>query len=130
MKKVLGLLAICLLGVGMASAQTGGATGLVVDEAGAAVENARVSLQNETGCVANVFTNADGLYLFEEVPIGIYTVKAGLPQVGCAEIEGIEILEDEMTQVPDLVLVCAGGGGGGGHHGPKYYHRLHYGGGE
>lgn len=131
MKKVLCLLAIGLLSAGVAVAQTGGVTGAVVDETGAAVENARVSLQNETGCVGFVLTDADGVYLFEEVPVGIYTVKAGLPQVGNASIDDIEVVEGLVTQVPDLVLVCGGGGGGGqGPHGPKYYHRFRYQGGE
>ncbi len=129
MKKLLGTLAICLLTAGMAAAQTGSVTGLVVDDMGAPVEGARVSLHADGMCVAHMFTGADGTYLFEDVAVGIYTVKAGLKQVGNASIEGIEVLEGEVTQVPDLVLAGTGGGGSGPH-GPKYKHQNQYGGGE
>jgi hypothetical protein len=113
MKKVLCLLAIGLMTAGMASAQTGSVAGLVIDGESMPVEGARVSLHAETSCVAYVFTGPDGQYLFEDVPVGIYTVKAGMPHVGNATIEGIEVLDGQTTQVPDLMLECGGGGGNG-----------------
>ena len=128
MKRILGLLAICLMAAGMASAQTGAVTGTVTDDLGAAVEGARVSLHAGGRCVAHVFTGADGVYLLEDVPVGIYTVKAGKPQVGNASIDGVEVIEGETTTV-DLILGCSGGGGTGPH-GPKYRHQSQQGGGE
>ena len=122
MKKVLCLLAIGLMGAGMASAQTGSVAGMVIDGEALPVEGARVSLHAETSCVAYVFTGPDGLYLFEEVPVGIYTVKAGKPHVGNASIEGIEVLDGQTTLVPDLTLEC-GGGGGNGPYTYKYQHQ-------
>jgi hypothetical protein len=135
MKRILGLLAICMMAAGVAGAQTGSVTGLVVDEMGAAVEGARVSLHADGQCVGYVFTGADGAYLLEDVAAGVYTIKAGKPQVGNATLEDIEVLEGEITQVPDLVLSCSGGsgsgsGGGSGPHGPKFKHQNQYGGGE
>ncbi len=114
MRKLLGLLAVCLMASGIAAAQTGSVTGMVVDGQGAAIEGARVALQAEGQCVAQVFTGADGVYLFDDVAVGIYTVKASKMQVGCASIEDVEVLEGQVTQVPDLVLGCGGGSGGGG----------------
>ena len=129
MKKLLGTLAICLLTAGMAAAQTGSVTGLVVDELGAPIEGARVSLHADGICVAHMFSDADGTYLFEDVAVGIYTVKAGLKQVGNASIEGIEVFDGQLTTVDPLVLAGTGGGGSGPH-GPKYKHQNQYGGGE
>ena len=131
MKKMLGLLAICLLAAGAASAQTAIVNGTVTDDLGTVVENARVSLHMDGECVAHVFTNPDGFYEFLEVAAGTYTVKAGKQQVGMAMVEGV-VVEEGATVTVDLVLGCGGGGGGGGHHqhGPKYQHQSQYGGGK
>jgi len=128
MKKLLGTLAICLLTAGMAAAQTGSVTGRVVDETLTPVEGARVSLHADGICVAHMFSDADGAYLFEDVALGIYTLKAGLKQVGTASIEDFEVFEGP-NPAPDLVLAGIGGGGSGPH-GPKYKHQNQYGGGE
>lgn len=131
MKKILALLTVGLLSAGVAAAQVGSVTGLVVDGLGEPVEGARVSLHNETGCAGYVLTGPDGAYLFEEVAVGVYTVRAGKPQVGSATIEGVEVLEGELTTVDPLVLECSGPGGGSGpQHGPQYQNQKRFGGGS
>lgn len=131
MKKMLGLLAICLLAAGAASAQTAIVNGTVTDDQGAFVEGARVSLHMDGQCIAHVFTNADGFYEFTEVAAGTYDVKAGKPHVGNATAEDV-VVDEGATVTVDLVLGCAGPQGPGGPHGPKYQHEQQnrYGGGE
>ncbi len=81
------LLALALLpaGVGILGAQTsltnGNVTGTVTDPTGAAVPGATVTLTDEsTHSVLTTTTNTSGLYLFQNVNIGTYTLsveKAG-----------------------------------------------------
>ncbi len=133
MKRFLGLATVSLmLCLGVAAAQTGTVTGVVLDGEGLPVEEARVSLHQDGACLGYVYTGTDGAYVFEEVEVGVYTVRAGKPQVGSAYIEGIEVLEGETTVVPDLVLECGGGGSGGNQHQHKnqYKHQNQYSGGE
>ncbi len=122
MKKMLGLLTICLLAAGAASAQTAIVNGTVTDDQGAVVENARVSLHLEGQCVAHVFTNADGFYEFTEVAAGTYDVKAGKPRVGTATVEDV-VVDEGATVTVDLVLGGTGPQGPSGPHGPKYQHQ-------
>jgi len=130
MKRVLCFIAIGLMSVGMASAQTGWVYGTVVDGEGLPVEGARVSLRAEGICMAYVETNGDGEYEFIDVEVGLYTVRAGLQHVGNAVSEEFEVLEGEGTEVPELVLEC-GGGQGGNQHQRKFQHQQqHQGGGE
>jgi hypothetical protein len=113
------------MAAGVASAQTGSVTGMVIDGQGAAIEGARVALQVDGHCVTHVLTGADGVYLFEDVAAGVYTVKANKMQVGCATSEEFTLDPGQAITLPDLVLGCGGGGGGGGggHHGGKEQHQ-------
>jgi len=67
------------LSAGVAFAQVASSTlsGVVVDESGAAAPGVAVSAREEsTGFVRNTFTGAEGAYVIEELPPGIYTVTA------------------------------------------------------
>lgn len=115
MKKALVLLSLsmALMGASAAYAQTGGITGIVVDADGVAVEGARVSIWLDDACQTHVFTDASGAFTFEDVAVGLYTLKAGKPKVGNATVEDVEVLEGEVTDVGTITLI------GGGPHGPQ-----------
>lgn len=74
---VLGL----LFSVTITSAQTfrGGIQGTVLDQAGAAVPGATITVTSpDTGLSRNVQTDANGNYFFSELPLGQYDVAAAL----------------------------------------------------
>ncbi|MBU1699571.1 MAG: carboxypeptidase-like regulatory domain-containing protein [Candidatus Eisenbacteria bacterium] len=105
MRKVLFALGMIALLAGGAWAQTGAVTGLVVDGNGDAVEGARVSLWQDGVCVAYVLTEASGVFNLIDIPEGIYNLKAGMKRVGQALIEGVEILDGQITDVGTVTLV-------------------------
>lgn len=118
------LLALALLTsliAGAASAQVGGITGLVVDCNGAVVEGARVSLWQDGRCVGFVLTGADGIFLMEDIAVGLYGLKAAKPQVGQVTVDGVEVLEGQITDVGTLAL--AGQGPHPPNGGGKYQHQ-------
>jgi hypothetical protein len=83
--KVLGLVAIVALvliaaPVGFGQAIDGNLVGMVVDPSDATVPNATLELENtETGIKHTTTTGTDGLYRFNNIPVGSYTltVRAG-----------------------------------------------------
>ncbi len=67
---------------GLVSAQTSNATlqGSVRDSGGGVMPGVTVKLQSpSTGLQRDVVTNASGVYVFNFLPAGVYTVTAGLP---------------------------------------------------
>lgn len=121
MKRFLSIAAVLfLISAGAALAQTGGVTGIVVDQDGNPVEGARVSLWLEDTCQGHIATDAAGVFLFEDVPIGTYTLKAGKPKVGKAVLEGVVVIEGQVTEVGTLTLVGSGPNGPNGSNKYKY----------
>ena len=102
-------LCVALIGsillAGAAVAQTGGITGTVVDVQGNPVADARVSLWVGDDCSGRVMTDANGAYEFTDVPVGIYRIHAGKPRVGQGNLENVEVLPGEVTELPTIVLV-------------------------
>ncbi|OIV35358.1 hypothetical protein BIV57_22190 [Mangrovactinospora gilvigrisea] len=73
--------------------------GIVRTRSGRPVEDARVTLMNAGGDVlASMITGADGLYRFEDLPPGDYTlVAAGYPPVATALDLAADELEHDLT---------------------------------
>src|SRR5213593_4742826 len=72
------VLALALMMPGVAHAQrfTGELNGTVVDQSGAVVPGANVTLTNEASRdQRRTVTNADGFFAFAAVPAGTYTVR-------------------------------------------------------
>lgn len=110
------LLALALLGslvTGAALAQVGGIAGVVMDGSGVVVEGARVSLWQDDRCVGYVLTGADGIFLMEDVAVGLYSVKAAKPRVGQVTVDIVAVTEGQITDLGTLTLV------GGGPHPPN-----------
>jgi hypothetical protein len=75
------LLALCVAPAAFAQSDTGSVRGAVMDEKGAAVANADVTITNaDTGYSRSVKTDAIGNYVFQSVPIGRYTLMVAATQ--------------------------------------------------
>ncbi len=74
------LIAVCAVGTLHAQEDRGRITGLVADPSGAVVPNATVTLRSEgTGVTVVKHTDAAGIYLFEFINPGLYTVDVQAP---------------------------------------------------
>ena len=114
MKRISSIAVLLLLMAGAALAQTGGVTGLVVDQENNPVEGARVSLWLDNACTGYVFTDAAGMFNMEDVAVGTYILKAGKPRVGKAILEGVEVIDGQITDVGLITLVGTGPNGPNG----------------
>ncbi len=88
------LVAIILVGTGVAVAQTGDAEieGAVMDATGASVPNAQVTLTNtETGVARTLATSTDGRYRFSPVPPGTYNIAVKAASFAPETIEHLNI---------------------------------------
>src|SRR5262245_5485709 len=126
-------IAVCtLLLVSMAaaaSAQRISATirGTVTDATGAVVPGANVTVKGEgTGFTRTTVTNSAGLYSFAELPVGTYTVEAGLSGFKSAVVKGVvlnvadvraldvklepgTVTENVTVEVPAVAVQTVGG---------------------
>jgi len=89
-----------------AQVSTGGIRGFVRDESRAVVPGATVEAQSPSriGGAATTVTDSQGLYRFEGLPVGIYTVTFGLTGFATVKREGIRVeagrtieLEQQLT---------------------------------
>ncbi len=102
-------LAMMLAATGSAAQSTGGRIrGTVSDASGGTVVGAKVALVNEaTNVSREAVTNANGEYLFLEVPVGTYSVQ--LQQTGFKKFlrKGVELHLNDVLNV-DIVLQVGG----------------------
>jgi Carboxypeptidase regulatory-like domain len=73
--------AIVLLSSAAAECQTASLRGQVLDESGAVVPKATVTLTDSAGLVRTTDASRDGSYSFAELPPGKYTVRASAPKL-------------------------------------------------
>ena len=95
-------------------------TGRVTDEQAAIIPNARIQITAvETGAVYTVLTNADGIYTIPNLPIGAYTLQAGVSGFQTYVQTGIGLRVGDNVQinitmkvggVAERVEVAAGAG--------------------
>jgi hypothetical protein len=105
------VLAIVLAVPRIAYAQrfTGELSGTVVDESGAAVPGASVTLTNEaSGDQRRSVTNADGFFAFAAVPAGTYTVGIELQGFNKSEIKSIVLRGGDSRSLRTIRLAVAG----------------------
>ena len=68
--------------------------GTVADPSGAAIPAAKVSAtQRAMGVKFETVTNSAGAYVFEDLPLGVYTLEFSAPSFRALRVEGIEIHE-------------------------------------
>jgi hypothetical protein len=72
------MLCFAILGPNLFAQETSTITGTAKDTSGAVIPNVRITLTNlGTGAVARTeYTNADGIYIASEMPVGTYSLKA------------------------------------------------------
>lgn len=79
---------------------TGGITGSVVDPTGAVIPNAMVTATNEsTGTSLQAKSNAEGIYLMTNVPIGSYTVTFSATGFAAGKVSHVAVVAGNATQV-------------------------------
>jgi hypothetical protein len=89
-----GILAATLLLTDNASGQytTASLSGTVVDQTGAVVPDARITVQNtDTGFTQSVTSNSSGEYLFSRLPVGNYKLTAEKPGLTTYVQSGIQL---------------------------------------
>ncbi len=102
--RMLGVLlaAALLLSLAQANAQTitGAIRGSVTDPSGAAVPKASVTASNTaTGVNVSTTSDATGLYNFQFLPIGSYTITATAPSFQTSSVGPLRLEIDQIAQV-------------------------------
>ena len=92
--RVFAMIAILTLATFNTFAQSisGDITGIVTDSSGAGVANATVTAENQgTGVKGTTTTGADGVYLFRNLTVGMYTVAASAPNFAPASLRDLQV---------------------------------------
>src|SRR5947207_2851646 len=89
------LLSVCLLV--SAHAQTATLRGQVIDESGAVVPGASVTLTPNTGAGRSTTTDGAGSYSFVVLTAGDYTVRASAPQLAQPEVVHLTLRPGAQT---------------------------------
>ena len=77
-------IAVLILLIGVASAQSGSVAGMVRDETGSALPGTTVQLFAGDHLVSETVTGTAGDYHFNSVPPGRYSLRLALVNFGCA----------------------------------------------
>ncbi|MGH9865783.1 MAG: carboxypeptidase regulatory-like domain-containing protein, partial [Candidatus Acidiferrales bacterium] len=86
------LVSLASVPVSLAQTSKGTVTGTVTDPSGAVIPNAAVTLtQKETNAKRDTTTNGAGIYRFEAVNLGTYTLNVKAPGFSDAEVAGIVV---------------------------------------
>jgi Carboxypeptidase regulatory-like domain/TonB dependent receptor-like, beta-barrel/TonB-dependent Receptor Plug Domain len=102
------LLALSLAGVGFAQISTGGIRGIVRDETGAILVGVTVAAESPAriGGAAVEVTNSQGLYRFQGLSIGVYTVTFEIQGFATLKRENVRVEVDRSVQL-DVTMSLA-----------------------
>ena len=104
----LALLLVSILAVSPSWGQgitTGTITGSAADQTGAIVPNAQVTAVNDsTGSIFNVTTNAEGLFLISNAPVGTYTVTITATGFGKETVGQVQVAAGNTTPIGKRTL--------------------------
>lgn len=99
------LFAVVLASGVLAQTLTGQLSGVVADQTGAIIPNAKVTLTNQSsGDIRRTVSNADGLFAFASVPTGEYTVTIEAQGFAKWERTGIRVSVGDRRSISDIVL--------------------------
>src|SRR5437763_11979145 len=102
------LVLFAFLSTAIAQTSRGTLSGTVTDTSGAVVTNATVTIkQTTTGVTRQTTTNAAGLYRFDAVDLGLYTVSIQAAGFGPEEKTGIEVQAARTSNVSFSLKVGA-----------------------
>ncbi len=109
--KWLGLFALCFLlypGFAHAQATSGDVTGTVLDASGAGIPNASVIATNvSTGVKTPAETNASGVYRFNNLLVGTYSITATAKGFSTDKLENVEVVLNNVITA-NLTLPVGG----------------------
>ena len=92
--------------VAWAQSSTGRIVGSVYDPSGGAISKAAVAIVNEgTGAQRQLLTDARGLYVASELPVGLYTIRFDAP--GFARLEHVHAKVDVAGETRDDATLSA-----------------------
>src|SRR5579884_4055176 len=75
-------------------------TGVITDKSGAVVPEAQLTLTSQaTGLVRTAVSSSSGVYRFDLLPAGTYTLKVTKPGFATATVTGIELIVSQTTTV-------------------------------
>ena len=107
---VLTLVAAVLSGTGAAQTFRGGINGTVVDYTGAAIPGATVTATNMgTGAKLTTTSSSAGEFLFQDLPLGTYTVTAGATGFSTAKFDQIGVSAGVIYTLPIKLSVSSTG---------------------
>jgi outer membrane receptor protein involved in Fe transport len=102
------LLVLTSLAPAFAQTSRGTVSGIVNDSNGAAIAGATISLtNNQTGVARTTQSNGEGLYRFDAVDLGTYSVKITAPSFGEVVKTNISVSANQIAQV-DVELAASG----------------------
>ena len=94
------LVGILVTHVGLAQQDRGSIVGTILDSSGAAIPNASLIVQNqETGARRELTTDANGLFVAPELPIGVYSVTASYQGFKTKVQEGISVRVSDRVKL-------------------------------
>jgi hypothetical protein len=100
---VLGAIALLVAGSSLVSAQgiiTGGITGSVTDQTGAAIPNASVKVMNEgTGAILQATANGLGDFNIPDVPLGVYSVTITAAGFSAQTLRDVHVVAGNQTPI-------------------------------
>lgn len=100
----LGLCTVLSAGLAVGQSYYGGLRGLIQDQSGAAVANAKVTLIDEaSGATRSTISNSDGEYVFSQVVPSAYTISCEAASFKKFDRKGVAIATQQQIQV-DLKL--------------------------
>ena len=96
MNRSIKILGVLLIGVAITClgqiAPTSSLTGVVTDPSGSVVPNAQITLRNlETGFERKISASDTGQYLFNAVPVGLYSIHSEAPGFQAYQQTGIRL---------------------------------------
>jgi Carboxypeptidase regulatory-like domain/TonB-dependent Receptor Plug Domain len=109
LRSVFGLLLIALLCVtAIAQTSRGTLTGTVTDSSGAVVSNATVKItEGATGITRQTTTNEAGIYRFDAVDLGTYTISVQAPGFSGSAKSGVQIQSSHVSSIDFALKVGA-----------------------
>src|SRR3981189_969082 len=94
---------LLILGTSFLQAQTfrGGINGTVTDKTGAAIANATIdAIQTDTGVKHTTTSSSGGEFLFQDLPLGTYSVTVSFPSFQTVKTDKISVLAGVIYTLP------------------------------
>jgi Carboxypeptidase regulatory-like domain len=106
---MISILVLCLTtkaGLGQVTSQL---TGIVTDQTGAVIPDARIVLKNDlSGDVRRTVSNSEGYFTFAAIPAGTYTVTIEAQGFAGWERKGVVLSSGDRRTLTDIILGLAG----------------------